>query len=65
MMQGTADKRRPAPRAQTARRKPKPRLLVRVLIAVLIVLAVGGISFLIGYVVGLHLGLLVPPLLLG
>jgi hypothetical protein len=57
-MQGTASNRRDTPGQRTARRKPS--VLVRVLIAILIVLAVGGISFLIGYVIGLQLGMLEP-----
>ncbi len=61
MMQGTATDKRGATK-QGGRRKPS--LTVRVLIAILIVIAVGAISFGIGYVIGLQLGVAVPLLAL-
>lgn len=56
VMQGTASQKRGASRG--GRRKPST--LVRVLVGLLIVIAVGGASFLIGYLIGLQLGLLAP-----
>jgi hypothetical protein len=53
----------------TSRSKKQPRrpkngrrqsLLVRILIGLLVVLVVGGLSFLIGYLIGLQLGVVVP-----
>jgi hypothetical protein len=52
--QGTSS--RPKKQQGRARAARRPSLLVRFLIGVLVVLAVGGISFLIGYLIGLNLG---------
>jgi len=56
----THSTRRPV-RPKKAKATRRPSLLVRILIAILIVLAVGAVSFLIGYVIGLQLGV-VPAL---
>jgi hypothetical protein len=54
---GTSRSKKQPRRSQNGRRRS---VLVRVLIGLLIVLVVGGLSFLIGYLIGLQLGVVVP-----
>jgi hypothetical protein len=57
-----ADVEQDTSRSRKTPRREKPvrraSLLVRILVGLLIVLVVGGVSFLIGYLIGLQLGVL-------